>query len=213
MHHTSSLHQHNFDIWNMPIDWFNGTIEQDIFRALLVIWGVSELLIWLLTSSGKHSDSERQFSDKGSVFLIILGFCFSIYASYAIRENAKLLLPNAFYWVGALMMAFGIGLRCLSVWTLKSSFTLSVKVKADQSLIRSGPYKYIRNPAYTGSILTLLGFAFVLKALFAPLAVLAICACAYGYRIFVEERALRNNFGDEYRDYCKHTWRLFPFIV
>jgi protein-S-isoprenylcysteine O-methyltransferase Ste14 len=32
------------------------------------------------------------------------------------------------------------------------------------------------------------------------------------HRLIFEERMLVEEFGDEYRDYMKKTWRLIPFI-
>jgi protein-S-isoprenylcysteine O-methyltransferase Ste14 len=30
------------------------------------------------------------------------------------------------------------------------------------------------------------------------------------YRINIEEKVLAENFGNEYHDYMKRTWRIFP---
>ncbi|MBP2132707.1 protein-S-isoprenylcysteine O-methyltransferase Ste14 [Methanomicrobium sp. W14] len=146
------------------------------------------------------------------MYVVIFGVFFSIYAAIFIHDNYNISLTAIFYWIGILLMAGGIALRCFSIWMLKESFTLSVMTKTNQSLVRNGPYQYIRHPAYAGSILTLLGFAFVLRTLLAPFAVLAICICTYGYRIFIEEKSLLKHFGKQYQDYCKNTWRLIPKI-
>jgi protein-S-isoprenylcysteine O-methyltransferase Ste14 len=36
---------------------------------------------------------------------------------------------------------------------------------------------------------------------------------AYGYRIGVEERALKGRFGESYDRYAASRWRLIPFLV
>lgn len=208
MHHGFKMKHSGFDIWNMPNSLFNGT-EQKMFHIILIVWAVSELLIWIFTSLRRDTNKN---SDKGSYWGIVLGYFFSLYASCSFAGNTSLHLPDAFFWIGFILMAAGIGLRCFSVWTLKSAFSLSVTVKSDQSLIKCGPYKYLRHPAYTGSIMTLLGFSLVLRANWAPFVVIGICACVYGYRIYVEEKLMLKEFGDIYREYCKTTWRLIPFI-
>jgi protein-S-isoprenylcysteine O-methyltransferase Ste14 len=211
-HHRVAPNETNFDIWNIPADWFGGMTEIYIFRIIIVAWMVSEIIIWLVTSAGHGSTRKNLLTDRGSVLVVIAGFCLSIYVAFFMRESGSFVFPRIFYWVGTVLMVLGIVLRCFSVWTLKSSFTLSVMVKSGQSLVQSGPYRYLRHPAYTGSIMTLTGFAFVLGSAFAPLVVLAICIFCYRYRIMVEERVLLEKFGGEYRDYCKRTWRIIPFI-
>ena len=53
-------------------------------------------------------------------------------------------------------------------------------------------------------------FAFAL--FFSPLLVLLILAICYGIRIKVEEKALYERFGEEFKNYCFRSWRLFPLI-
>lgn len=77
-----------------------------------------------------------------------------------------------------------------------------------QTIVQNGPYRWVRHPAYTGSILTLIGFALGLT-LIASLVILVICFVGFLYRIQVEEKALVEVFGKEYQEYMQRTWRLF----
>ncbi|WP_406542699.1 methyltransferase family protein [Clostridium ljungdahlii] len=61
-------------------------------------------------------------------------------------------------------------------------------------------------------MLSLLGIAFSLRNILAPIVVLVICVLCYGIRIKVEEKALREQFKKEFEDYCKRTYCLFPFV-
>ena len=42
--------------------------------------------------------------------------------------------------------------------------------------------------------------------------ILALFSLVIGYRIIVEENALKAEFGQEYLEYAKKTKRLFPFL-
>lgn len=200
------------------MNYFNNPTENNIYSFLFCVLIVSEFMIWLMTSSpfsrkriGNSADKKR--SDKGSVWFIVIGYWLSIFVSYMFAgKNTPLRLPNFFYYAGIVLMVGGIILRVYSVFTLKKAFTLSVQTTKDQHLIKTGPYKLIRNPAYTGSIISLLGIAFALRGAFAPIPVLIICIICYNVRINVEEKALREQFKSEFDDYCSHTYRLFPFI-
>lgn len=193
--------------------FFNGSIQHFWFNLVFIIWIISEIAIILFTSFksfGKHS--KKKSEDKGSFFLIIFGVCFSIWISFLIRLHSNLLLPNIFFWVGILFMLIGIIIRCLSVWTLRKYFSLSVTIELEHHIVQSGPYKYLRHPAYTGGILTIIGMPISLRSPLAILIVAITVALIYGYRISVEEKALAQNFGKEYHKYSKKTWKIIPWI-
>lgn len=63
-----------------------------------------------------------------------------------------------------------------------------------------------------GTILSMLGNAFCFRSVFAPLVVLLLLTICYGIRIKVEEKALYERFGEDFKNYCFRTWRLIPLI-
>ncbi|MCB2342439.1 methyltransferase family protein [Clostridium estertheticum] len=195
---------------------FTNIFEYNIFLYAIGFMFLSEFIIWIFTASGNKKD--RKKSDKGSIWLIILAYWLSIYVSYYLTSaEAKkivgnLILPHICYYLGILLIIVGTIIRDYSVWTLKKAFTLSVQTTSDQHLIQKGFYRYVRNPAYTGSILSLLGIAFSLRNTFAPIIVLIICILCYGIRIKIEEKALKEQFKQEFENYYKNTYCLFPFI-
>ena len=72
-------------------------------------------------------------------------------------------------------------------------------------------YKFVRHPAYSGSILSLLGVSIALKNIPAIL-IVAICSfVCYQIRINVEEAVLQKYF-KEYNLYKEKTYKLFPYI-
>ncbi|QNK39678.1 methyltransferase family protein [Caproicibacter fermentans] len=198
---------------------FISAAEYFWFNSAFGLLCCSEALIWLFTSSRWARHDERPERRDATLWLIIFAWWGGIVVSFGLRSKGvsptvqSLLLPHAFYFVGMAFLVGGILLRCVSVWTLKRAFTLNVQTTDDQHLITKGPYRLIRNPAYTGSILSLLGIALCLRSVFAPVPVLILCAVCYGLRIRKEERALSDQFGEEFEAYKQHTWRLFPGII
>jgi protein-S-isoprenylcysteine O-methyltransferase Ste14 len=84
------------------------------------------------------------------------------------------------------------------------------KFSKSRSLIQSGPYKYIRHPIYTASIISLIGFlVFTANWLFVGIPFL-ILILFYCYKIPKEEEELLRNFGKKYKDYMKSTGGLIP---
>ncbi|KZN25970.1 hypothetical protein A4G99_23850 [Haladaptatus sp. R4] len=116
------------------------------------------------------------------------------------------------FWAGILLMCTGIALRWYAVILLGDSFTRSVTVSDDQAVVETGPYAVVRHPTYTGILLTIVGYEFCLGTWLAVFVALVVNLVAFGYRIRVEEHALREEL-DGYADYCKRTpYRLVPYV-
>ncbi|URZ01029.1 methyltransferase family protein [Clostridium felsineum] len=190
----------------------NNTFEHNVFLYSIGFMFLCEFLIWIFTAKGGRNGNKK--SDKGSIWLIILGYSLSLYVGFYFTDFniIRLTIPHVFYYIGILLIIAGTIIRSYSVWTLKKAFTLSVQTTSNQHLIQKGFYRYVRNPAYTGSILSLVGIACSFRNFFAPIVVLIICIFCYGIRIKIEEKALKEHFKQEFDDYKKRTYCLFPFI-
>lgn len=121
--------------------------------------------------------------------------------------------PPAVFAVGIALILVGGTIRQYAVWTLDRYFTNKILTQSDQTIIETGPYRWVRHPSYTGAIITFVGISVIL-ANWASIGVMVLCiGCAYGYRINVEEQALREQFEDEYRAYTNRTpYRIFPYV-
>ena len=74
-------------------------------------------------------------------------------------------------------------------------------------LVIRGPYRWSRNPIYTGMVLALLGLGLARASWwFVGLAAAAALLLRWGV-ILREEAYLERKFGDEYRDYAKRVRR------
>ena len=78
----------------------------------------------------------------------------------------------------------------------------SVTVKEGHELIRSGPYRYVRHPIYTGLLAAVLGSAIASGTVRALLGLLIIAA-ALLRKLRVEERFMRETFPGEYQRYAR----------
>jgi len=79
-----------------------------------------------------------------------------------------------------------------------------------EALITAGPYAYVRNPMYLGTVTGLLAFAGMSGLWYAVLAVAVILGVVYGSAIVCEEAFLSARFGEEYRRYREAVPRLLP---
>lgn len=195
---------------------FNYIWEYDLFNFALLMLSVSEIFIFVYTYRKK--DGKEISRDRGTKWLLYLNFIVCILISfYNVSKKAfnfirMMKLPGFCIELGICLMLLGIVIRVSAVLTLRKAFTLNVQITSRQRLITSSLYRKIRHPAYTGSILSLLGIALALRDLVSVGIVLVCCLVCYQIRIAVEEVALEIRFKEEYILYKHNTYKLFPYI-
>lgn len=196
----------------IPINTFKEVWQFNLFNIALGLIFLLEMLIFLIS----HLSKNRENRDKGSIYIVVLGFVGSIWINnYFLKGKfifSKVKLPYETYMIGILLMIIGVVIRAIAVGTLKGNFTLGVNVSNKQALITNGIYKYARNPAYTGSMVSLMGIAIFFRCVNAIIWSFIVIVICYSYRIKVEEKVLRERFGEEFIRYCNKTKKLIPFI-
>jgi protein-S-isoprenylcysteine O-methyltransferase Ste14 len=115
-------------------------------------------------------------------------------------------------WVGLGLMLNGIGLRAWANTTLGAFYTRTLRVTADQRLIEQGPYRLLRHPGYSGSLLLWIGAGLATTNWVVTILITIVTGSAYVYRVRSEEAMLVQTFGEAYQDYRQRTWKHIPFI-
>jgi protein-S-isoprenylcysteine O-methyltransferase Ste14 len=82
----------------------------------------------------------------------------------------------------------------------------------DQPVITNGPYRVLRHPGYAGLLLAVMGAGLFIGNWLSFVSLTIAMACGLVFRIRVEQRALLQNLGDDYRNYAATHKRLVPFI-
>ncbi|HVS87239.1 MAG TPA: isoprenylcysteine carboxylmethyltransferase family protein [Candidatus Acidoferrum sp.] len=183
-----------------------------IFWGAYILWILGETIAWAM----KRSADTSRARDRGSLNLLYVLIWIALGLGFAL----SFLLPQAaiewrrtwVFFLGISLMLAGIAVRWYCMAVLGRYFTFDVAVHADQTVIETGPYRYVRHPSYSGALLTLLGFGLALGNWAALVAVLACMGIAYAYRIRVEEAALVAALGEPYIEYMRRTRRLVPFL-
>ncbi len=183
-----------------------------LFIALCIAWSLSEFWIGARHRSGKRNEVR----DQGTLRLLLLTVWLCIASAVWLAYCGPWAMPAP--WQGPLLiagcavMASGMPLRWWSVRTLAQFFTIDVAIREGHRLIRSGPYRLLRHPSYTGALMTFWGFGLGLGSGPALLAVIVPVTAAFLWRIRIEERVLADAFPAEYPAYAGVTKRLLPFI-
>jgi protein-S-isoprenylcysteine O-methyltransferase Ste14 len=114
---------------------------------------------------------------------------------------------------GYVVIVLGAALRWWAIFILGRYFTFEVAVRSTQSVVQSGPYRFVRHPSYTAILIMLLGVGMALANWASLVTLLATGLIGLLYRVRVEERALVEALGQPYIDYRRHTKRFIPFMV
>ena len=86
-------------------------------------------------------------------------------------------------------------------------------IQPGHAVIRTGPYRYVRHPSYTGLFLAFLGLGLYFHNWLSLLVLLVPVSLALANRVAKEEAALRASLGHEYAAYCARTKRFIPWLL
>jgi len=117
--------------------------------------------------------------------------------------------------VVAIGFAVQAGSALFYFWTkqyLGQFWSSAVAIMKEHQLVRSGPYRLIRHPLYTGMLGMFIGTAIV-SGQYHALIGAGLGVFAYWRKIRIEERALSEAFGAEYDDYKRHSSALIPWLL
>lgn len=184
-----------------------------------VVWFATYALCMvpeIILSRRLHSGEDAQKSDRGSKVIVIvaanlavaIGFVMAIaFPRFSLGATWKTVFAAGIVvWLG------GTIFRWYSIRTLGRFFTYDVAVSPGQHVVEDGPYRWLRHPAYLGSLLGEIGFGMTLTNSLAMLLPPICLAAAYIYRIRIEEQSLLKGLGTPYREYMERTWCLIPFL-
>lgn len=191
-----------------------------VWPYALAFWAV---YVWAMVPEvrivrrGQKASNESGSKDRGSLKVmtaamttaLILAFPAAFLDQWAFPESRR---PEIFA-VGILLIVLGSVLRRYCWRTLGRFFTGDVQARADQPVIRTGPYQLVRHPSYTGGMLMNIGLGVTLCS-WLSVALLTITAFAtYAYRVRIEEQALVETLGEPYRAYMRERKRFIPYLI
>jgi protein-S-isoprenylcysteine O-methyltransferase Ste14 len=114
-------------------------------------------------------------------------------------------------WAGTLILAAGLAFAIWARVILGGNWSGTVTIKENHELIRTGPYRWVRHPIYTGILIGFLGTAIALDQSLGFIA-LALCFYAFRRKIRLEEEWMMEVFGESYAGYRADVPALIPFI-
>ena len=135
-----------------------------------------------------------------------------IYLPYADRHQMATTDSTALRWLGLALFGIAFWLRIESIRAQGPQFSCAVAIQEKHRLTTTGPYRWMRHPAYTGVIGIIAGLSMVFVN---PVAAVIMTGLVWSWmetRIRDEEKMLLAEFGLEFSGYARRTRKLIPFV-
>lgn len=183
------------------------------FVIVLLIWASPDVY----DSITKHpSPDAADVRDGGSHQFFRVGLSLGLIAAGVLAHfhpQGTLPYHRPYLFILGIAIVFaGFLLRRWAIRTLGRYFTVDVATFAGHRVIDAPPYRRIRHPAYSGSILSILGTALMFGHWLGLVLVAISLALTFSYRVRLEERALLEAIGAPYAAYMGRTKRFVPFL-
>jgi len=176
-----------------------------LWIAFVAVW-----LVWAIRT--KPTQMREGVSSRLSYMVLTFVAFYTMWGRDANREWLRIRLFPANPWTAALGVAITAAGLGFAIWArayIGTNWSSSVTVKVGHQLIRTGPYRWVRHPIYSGMILAMLGTALERRQVRGVIAVVLLYA-GFKVKSKIEERTMTNTFGAEYDDYSRTTGAIVP---
>ena len=183
-------------------------------RIIVGCW-VAFVIYWFISAWRVKGVAEKQsrLSALAHRIPVGLGWWLLIYWQFPPPLNLKLIpRTDLTLFAGAMICAYGLWVTIWARRTLAGNWSSDVTFKQGHELVRTGPYRFVRHPIYTGLLVMCLGTAIGNGQLRCFLAIVVV-GLGFWIKLSQEERLLLRHFPDEYPAYQKQVKALVPFIL
>jgi protein-S-isoprenylcysteine O-methyltransferase Ste14 len=184
-----------------------------IWRYLIEVPWIIFCVYWAVGALKTRRTISRESltSRAGFLFLEISGFVllFTSLGDFGILGQLVVPRTYAVAATGVALTWIGIALALWARWHLGQYWSASVTLKEDHKLIRTGPYAHFRHPIYSGIILAAIGGALAID-LWRCVAGVVFIVLGYSMKARKEEAVLAKQFGEAFKEHCRHTGFLIP---
>jgi protein-S-isoprenylcysteine O-methyltransferase Ste14 len=191
----------------------NQAVEQ-LRQSTSFLWLVLAL-VWIMNALRTKRTVRSQSSAAQLIYtaILVVGVCLIFVKQTAIpwldRQLFAVTVPIVL--AGLLVVTIGVAFSICGRLILGSNWSNRVTVKENHTLVRTGPYRIVRHPIYSGILLGMLGSAIQRGGIRCFVGVL-ICGLSFWLKTRAEERFMGQSFGEEYLQYRQTVKALVPFI-
>ena len=187
------------------------------FYGVIVCWWVFGLTFWLRKQPPRARAAKRDLKSYLGLALQAAGYFIVWY--FPLRRQHISPIASGPDWLAWVMSAFTLAIAAGSAWLVNAAarrlgkqWALAARLVEDHTLIEDGPYRFVRNPIYTGMFGMLLATGLAVTGWLPLLVASVLFAIGTYIRIRIEERLLREAFGNRFDEYACRVPALIPGI-
>jgi protein-S-isoprenylcysteine O-methyltransferase Ste14 len=170
-------------------------------------------LYWLISALNRKKTKRREPWGQRMAYVLPLLAAFFLLFRYEYSHTwlGARFVPDTplVHWLGVAIMASGVAIAFWARFHLGANWSGVVTLKVDHELIRTGPYRTIRHPIYTGILLAFLGNVIEVGEVRGLMGLLIIWLSFY-VKARREESFLLQEFGPKFSEHTQHTGMFLP---
>ena len=192
-------------------------LGMDLLRIVLFLGMVFHKLVWevMKRREGAPGASRKSFEIGPKSALKLLKSLFLVFLIVQTLFLDFLPIsdqPNTLRIVGLIIFFTGLAISVTGRIQLGNNWVdlEDFQVLPEQKLVKSGIYRYIRHPIYTGDTLLVIGLELALNSW---LVIGALCLIPIIYKQALDEETVLSQAFPDYEDYKKETKMFVPYLV
>jgi len=194
------------------MSWETISADQALQMAI-VLWYVLTL-VWLIMWIGmkRAKKSETTWERAQHIVPVLVSFWLLFERQWPTLNTRIMPEAPGILWAGVLLTALGVGVGVWARLSLGTNWSGMVTLKKDHELIRTGLYRWIRHPIYTGILVGFLGTELI-KGQVRGLLGFVILLLSFYFKARREENFLRQEFGEGFDEHARHTGMFLPKLT
>jgi len=185
------------------------------YEFTIAAW-IVQAVYWTLTMVRTKPTARRQSAPSRLLHLILFvpafWLLFERKSSLGVLDARFIPAHSGIAWAGFAVTVVGLVFALWARMTIGTNWSATVTLKHDHELIRSGPYRLVRHPIYTGLLFAAVGTAVTFGVLRGLLGALLMFV-AFFQKSRVEEQFMVEQFDGEYLAYRGSVKAIIPFIL
>jgi protein-S-isoprenylcysteine O-methyltransferase Ste14 len=191
--------------------------QRAAFYAVIACFWIFILTFWLRKRPPRAREAKRDRTSligmllQGAAYFCVWSFPLEQKHFSPVRPGS----PVLEWGLAVLTVAIAVA----STWLVNAAarrlgkqWALTARVVEGHTLIQDGPYRFVRNPIYTGMFGMLVATGLAVTQWIPLLVAIVLFAVGTWIRVRSEERLLREAFGSEFEAYARKVPALIPGI-
>jgi protein-S-isoprenylcysteine O-methyltransferase Ste14 len=185
-------------------------------EALFIVIWIAFYAYWLFSalktrSPVKRKQSQYSFFLYGITWVVLCIFFINWLSPDLMAER---IVPDGigFTLIGLLVTIAGLAFAIWARVHLGKNWSGMPTIRQDHTITRTGPYRFVRHPIYSGILLGLTGTAMGIGYLVIFFCVILVFGL-FVIKFRMEEKFLLEEFGEEYARYKREVKALIPYVM